>query len=106
MSGVPNRRQSPAEPLAVVSEDVVPYTALGAFVVDLGARIGALDQRSRKLIGAMLQWLSENPDDAPAIANQVMALEQVQRPMVRSAELHHAMTRPADGSSRASGGGA
>jgi hypothetical protein len=71
-----------------------PYSPLGAVIVDLGARIGALDGTSRKLMSVMLQWICEEPDEAPEIAGRVMALEKVQRPMVRSAELHQALTRP------------
>lgn len=106
MSGTAGKRTTLAAPLAVESAGVTPYTALGAVVVDLGARIGALDQRSRKMMGVMLQMLTEEPDDAPEIAGKVMALEKVQRPMVRNAALHRAMTRPAGGSNLVKGEGA
>lgn len=68
--------------------------SLSATIIDLGARIGALDQRSRKLMGVMLQWLADDPDDAPEIAEKATALQKVQCPMVRNAELHQALTRP------------
>jgi hypothetical protein len=70
------------------------YEPLGTTILDLGARIGALDARSRRLMGVMLQWLADEPDDAPEIADKAMALARVQQPMVRSAELHQALTRP------------
>lgn len=97
------RQSNQAAPAASVNEsaEIVlsptaahPCEPLGTTILDLGARIGVLDQRSRKLMGVMLQWLADEPDDAPEIADKVMALARVQQPMVRSAELHQALNRP------------
>lgn len=97
------RKSTQAAPAASVNEsaEIVlspaaarPCEPLGTTILDLGARIGVLDQRSRKLMGVMLQWLADEPDDAPEIADKVMALARVQQPMVRSAELHQALNRP------------
>ena len=95
-------KSTQAAPAASVNdspESITPAVShgcasLSTTIIDLGARIGALDQRSRKLMGVMLQWLADDPDDASEIAEKATALQKVQCPMVRSTELHQALTRP------------
>lgn len=82
-------------PAAVLSAATAHQCApLGAIILDLGARLGALDKLSRKVLAVMLQQLTETPDDAEEIARLASAVVTVQKPMVRDAALHQAMTRP------------
>lgn len=71
-----------------------PCAPLGAIILDLGARLGTLDKLSRKIMAELLQELTEAPDDAPEIASVASSLARVQKPMVRDAALHRAMTHP------------
>ena len=74
----------------------MPYTALNlsSSIILLGSLLGALDVRSRKLIGHLLIDLAESPDDAQDVAAKAAALASTQRPVSANAALNNALTRP------------
>ena len=60
----------------------------------LGSLVGALDQRRRKALAGLLTDLTENPDEVDDIAALAGNLVNHQRQIVKSDELHRALSRP------------
>lgn len=63
-------------------------------IVLLGNLLGALDKRSREIIGSMLKDLALHTDDAQDIADKAAALATTQKPITRNKELNKAITTP------------
>jgi hypothetical protein len=60
----------------------------------LGNLLGALDKRSREIIGSMLKDLALHTDDAQDIADKAAALATTQQPVSKNKELNKAITTP------------
>lgn len=71
----------------------MPYSApnLKSTILLMGSLIGALDTRSRTIIGDMLKDLALHTDDAQDIAEKASALATVQKPISRNKALNKAM---------------
>jgi len=72
----------------------VTYTPknLKATILLLGNLLGALDQRSRKLIGHLLSDLADSPDDAQDVADKASALATTQKAVTKDKDLSRAIT--------------
>jgi hypothetical protein len=57
----------------------------------MGSLVGALDRRSRRLIGELLKDLAEEPDDAEDIANKASGLATIQKPISKNKDLNKGM---------------
>lgn len=64
---------------------------LNSTILLLGSLLGALDQRSRQVIGGLLKDLAENTDDAEDIANKAAALATTQKPLTKNKALEKAI---------------
>jgi HTH-type transcriptional regulator, cell division transcriptional repressor len=71
----------------------MPYSApnLKSTILLMGSLIGALDARSRAIIGDMLKDLALHTDDAQDIAEKASALATVQKPLTRNKALNKAL---------------
>jgi HTH-type transcriptional regulator, cell division transcriptional repressor len=71
----------------------MPYSApnLHSTIRLMGSLIGALDTRSRAIIGDMLKDLALHPDEATDIAEKAAALATVQKPITENAALNKAI---------------
>lgn len=71
----------------------MPYSApnLKSTILLMGSLIGALDTRSRAIIGDMLKDLALHTDDAQDIAEKASALATVQKPLTRNKALNKAL---------------
>lgn len=65
---------------------------LSSTILLLGSLLGALDQRSRRMIGMLLTDLAESPDDAQDVADKASALATTQRAMTKNKALNKALT--------------
>lgn len=76
----------------------MPYspTNLSATILLLGSLLGALDHRSRKMIGLLLTDLAESPDDAQDVAAKASALATTQRAVTKNKALNKALTTNRD----------
>lgn len=89
-------------PLTELSEIPVamPYSApnLKSAILLMGSLLGALDTRSKSIIGDMLKDLATHTDDAEDIANKASALATVQQKIVDDPDLDKAIKgrRPAE----------
>lgn len=64
---------------------------LKSAILLMGSLVGALDKRSRKLIGELLKDLADEPDDAEDIAEKASGLATIQRPISKNKELNKAL---------------
>lgn len=64
---------------------------LKSCILLMGSLVGALDRRSRRLIGELLKDLAEEPDDAEDIANKASGLATIQKSISKNKELNKAM---------------
>jgi transcriptional regulator with XRE-family HTH domain len=64
---------------------------LKSCILLMGSLVGALDRRSRRLIGELLKDLAEEPDDAEDIANKASGLATIQKTISKNKELNKAM---------------
>lgn len=71
----------------------MPYSApnLKSTILLMGSLIGALDTRSRAIIGDMLKDLALHTDDAQDIAEKAAALATTQKPLTRNKALNKAL---------------
>lgn len=71
----------------------MPYSApnLKSAILLMGSLVGALDKRSRRLIGELLKDLADEPDDAEDIANKASGLATMQRPISKNKDLNKSM---------------
>jgi hypothetical protein len=68
---------------------------LKSCILLMGSLVGALDRRSRRLIGELLKDLADEPDDAEDIANKASGLATMQKPISKNKELNKALRRRA-----------
>jgi transcriptional regulator with XRE-family HTH domain len=64
---------------------------LKSCILLMGSLVGALDRRSRRLIGELLKDLAEEPDDAEDIANKASGLATIQKPISKNKDLNKGM---------------
>ena len=64
---------------------------LKSAILLMGSLVGALDRRSRKLIGELLRDLAEEPDEAEDIAEKASGLATIQKPISKNKELNKVM---------------
>ena len=64
---------------------------LKSCILLMGSLVGALDRRSRRLIGELLKDLAEEPDDAEDIANKASGLATIQKPISKNKDLNKVM---------------
>lgn len=71
------------------------YSALNlkSCILLMGSLVGALDRRSRRLIGELLKDLADEPDDAEDIAEKASGLATIQRPISKNKELNRALRK-------------
>lgn len=70
---------------------------LKSAILLMGSLVGALDRRSRRLIGELLKDLADDPDDAEDIANKASGLATIQKSISKNKELNKALrTRERD----------
>lgn len=66
---------------------------LRSCILLMGSLVGALDRRSRRLIGELLKDLADEPDDAEDIANKASGLATMQKPISKNKELNKALRK-------------
>jgi len=66
-------------------------THLKSCILLMGNLLGALDKRSKRMIGDLLKDLSEDTDDALDIAEKAAALATVQKPVTKNKALNKAI---------------
>lgn len=64
---------------------------LKSCILLMGSLVGALDRRSRRLIGELLKDLADEPDDAEDIANKASGLATIQKPISKNKDLNKGM---------------
>jgi plasmid maintenance system antidote protein VapI len=64
---------------------------LRSCILLMGSLVGALDRRSRRLIGELLKDLADEPDDAEDIANKASGLATMQKPISKNKELNKSL---------------
>lgn len=64
---------------------------LKSCILLMGSLVGALDRRSRRLIGELLKDLADEPDDAEDIANKASGLATLQKPISKNKDLNKGM---------------
>lgn len=64
---------------------------LKSCILLMGSLVGALDRRSRRLIGELLKDLAEEPDDAEDIAEKASGLATMQKSISKNKELNRAL---------------
>ena len=64
---------------------------LKSCILLMGSLVGALDRRSRRLIGELLKDLADEPDDAEDIANKASGLATMQKPISKNKELNRSL---------------
>lgn len=64
---------------------------LKSAILLMGSLVGALDRRSRRIIGELLKDLAEEPDDAEDIANKASGIATIQKPVSKNKDLNKAM---------------
>lgn len=79
-------------PTTIPTEVTYTRSNLKSTILLLGNLLGALDQRSRKMIGHLLSELAESPDDAQDVAEKASALATTQKPITKNKELNKALT--------------
>lgn len=57
----------------------------------MGSLVGALDRRSRRLIGELLKDLADDPDDAEDIAEKASGLATIQKSISKNKDLNRAL---------------
>lgn len=66
---------------------------LKSAILLMGSLVGALDRRSRRLIGELLKDLADDPDDAEDIAEKASGLATIQKSISKNKELNKALRR-------------
>lgn len=66
---------------------------LKSAILLMGSLVGALDRRSRRLIGELLKDLADEPDDAEDIANKASGLATIQKPISKNKDLNKALQK-------------
>jgi hypothetical protein len=66
---------------------------LRSCILLMGSLVGALDRRSRRLIGELLKDLAEEPDEAEDIANKASGLATIQKSISKNKELNKALRK-------------
>lgn len=71
----------------------MPYTApnLRSTILLMGSLLGALDKRSKKMVGDLLKDLADDPDDAQDIAEKAAAVATTQKPITKNKALNKAL---------------
>ena len=64
---------------------------LKSAILLMGSLVGALDRRSRRIIGELLKDLADEPDDAEDIANKASGIATIQKTISKNKELNKAM---------------
>ena len=64
---------------------------LKSCILLMGSLVGALDRRSRRLIGELLKDLADDPDDAEDIAEKASGLATIQKSISKNKELNKAL---------------
>lgn len=64
---------------------------LKSCILLMGSLVGALDRRSRRLIGELLKDLADEPDDAEDIANKASGLATMQKSISKNKDLNRAL---------------
>lgn len=64
---------------------------LKSAILLMGSLVGALDRRSRRIIGDLLKDLADDPDDAEDIANKASGIATIQKPVSKNKELNKAL---------------
>lgn len=82
-----------ASPSLIPTKVTYSPSNLNSTIVLLGNLLGALDDRSRKMLGHLLGDLAAAPDEAQDIANKASALATVQKPISKNKDLNRVLTR-------------
>ena len=70
---------------------------LKSCILLMGSLVGALDRRSRRIIGELLKDLADDPDDAEDIANKASGIATIQKSISKNKELNRGLrTRDSD----------
>jgi transcriptional regulator with XRE-family HTH domain len=70
---------------------------LKSCILLMGSLVGALDRRSRRIIGELLKDLADDPDDAEDIANKASGIATIQKSISKNKELNRGLrTRESD----------
>ena len=64
---------------------------LKSAILLMGSLVGALDRRSRRIIGELLKDLADDPDDAEDIANKASGIATIQRSISKNKELNRGL---------------
>ena len=64
---------------------------LKSAILLMGSLVGALDRRSRRIIGELLKDLADEPDDAEDIANKASGIATIQKPISKNKELNKSL---------------
>lgn len=64
---------------------------LKSAILLMGSLVGALDRRSRRIIGELLKDLADEPDDAEDIANKASGIATIQKPISKNKELNRSL---------------